>query len=279
MNYWLKGGCSDVISCLSRFIFHTTIGRTGAKWVIWWADNCPGQNKNNYVMWFFQDLIRRKVYLRIDYKFLIAGRAYGSTDQAFGVIERYAAKIDTVYTPMQWYQHVCDAGHGAKSVQVVEVEQAYFYDFRQHLRKMYTERTKDEDKQNLDFHRIVWFNFGKGEKEINGKLAQVDHPRVRYTYDVKEQPRHVCYYKKRNQEELGPIPHLYSQYPIPIKAGKAEDVLKLVNEYLPPEYRYFYAKMPVIEGDSDESSDENILTYLLFSTSLMNIILCSVFEL
>lgn len=78
-----------------------------------------------------------------------------------------------------------------------------------------------------------------------------------YTYDVNEQPRCVSYYKKRNQEELGPTPHLYSQYPIPIKAAKAEDVLKLVNEYLPPKYRYFYAEMPVIEGEADESSDEN----------------------
>ena len=71
---------------------------TGAKWSIWWADNCPGQNKN-YIMWFFQDLIRRNVYSRIDYKFLIAGHTYGSTDQAFGMIKRYTppvqARLDT----------------------------------------------------------------------------------------------------------------------------------------------------------------------------------------
>ena len=255
-----RRGCNNVISCLSRFIFHTTLGRTGAKWSIWWADNCPGQNKNNYIMWFFQDLIRRNVYSRIDYIFLIAGHTYGSTDQAFGVIERYTARIDTVYTPMQWYEHVRNAGLGVKSVQVVEMEQGYFYDFRQHLRKMYTERNKDEDKQNLDFHNIVWFNFGKGERETNGKLVLIDHPIevwVCYTYDVKEQPRRVCYYKKRNWEELAPAPLLYSQYPIPIKAAKAEDVLKLVNEYLPHDYRHFYAEIPVIEGESDESSDEN----------------------
>lgn len=194
-----KRGCNDVISCLFRFVFHTSMGRTGAKWAIWWADNCPRQNKNNYIMWFFQDLIRRKVYSRIDYKFLIAGHTYGSTDQAFGMIEKYAARIDTVYTPMQWYQRVRDAGHGSKSEQVVEMEQAHFYDFQQHLRKMYTERTQDEDKQNLDFQRIVWFNFGKRGNEIKGKLTLVDHPKevwVRYTYDVKEHPRRVCYYKK-----------------------------------------------------------------------------------
>ena len=71
----------------------TPLAHTGAKWSIWWADNCPGQNKNNYIMWFFQDLIRHQVYSRIDYKFLIAGHTYGATDQAFGVIERYTSSI------------------------------------------------------------------------------------------------------------------------------------------------------------------------------------------
>ena len=43
-----RRGCNDVISCLSQFIMHTPLGRTGAKWSIWWADNCPRQNKNNF---------------------------------------------------------------------------------------------------------------------------------------------------------------------------------------------------------------------------------------
>ena len=96
-----RGGCNDVISCSSHFIMHTRMGHTGAKWSIWSADNCPGQNKNNYTMWLFPDLIRQKIYSRIDYKFLIAGHIYGATYQAFGVIERQTSKIETVYTPEQ----------------------------------------------------------------------------------------------------------------------------------------------------------------------------------
>ena len=74
-------------------------------------------------MWYFQDLIRRNVYTRIDYKFLIAGHTYGSTDQTFEIIERYASRIVTVYTPEQWYQHVRDAG---ACIQVVEMNQHFF---------------------------------------------------------------------------------------------------------------------------------------------------------
>ena len=48
-----KRGANDVVSCLSHFIYNTPLGRSGAKHSIWWADNCPGQNKNNCMFWFF----------------------------------------------------------------------------------------------------------------------------------------------------------------------------------------------------------------------------------
>ena len=126
-------------------------------------------------MWFFQYLIRRKIYSRIDYKFLIAGHTYGSTDQTFSAIECYTSRIDTVYVPDQWYQHVCNACLGVKSAIVVEMRQPFFRNFHQNLRKLFTERNKDEDKQTLDFKNVVWFNFGKGEKEVNGKLEVIVH--------------------------------------------------------------------------------------------------------
>lgn len=254
-----RRGCNDVISCLSRFIMKTPLGRAGAKWSIWWADNCPGQNKNNYIMWFFQDLIRRGVYSRIDYKFLIAGHTYGATDQTFGVIERYTSKIETVYTPEQWYQHVRNASIGVRSVEVVEIKQELFRDFRQYFRQIYTERNKDDENKPLEFQKVVWFNFGKGEKEIDGRLVVIDHPNnvwVRNTYNVKEIPRCVSYFKKRNCiiPDCSPPP-LYPQYPIPIKIEKAQDLKKLVNDYVPMNYQNFYAEMPTIE--SGDSSDED----------------------
>ena len=128
----------------------------------------------------------------------IPGHMYGSSDQTFGMVERYASRIETVYTPNQWYQHVRNAGAGVKSVEVVEMEQV-FRNFREHLRKLYTERSKNEDKKPLDFMKIVWFNFGKGEKEVGGKLL-IEHRKVwvHCTYNVRESPRHVSFYKKRN---------------------------------------------------------------------------------
>ena len=204
-----------MISCLSHFIHNSPLGRTGAKWSIWWADNCPGQNKNNYIMSFFQDLVRQHIYSRIDYKFLVVGHTYGPTDRSFGVIEHYTSRIETVYTPQQWYGHVKDAAAG---IQVYEIQQSSFRDYRQHLRKMYTERSQDVVNKPLDFSRCSWFNFGKGEKVLDGKLVSIDHPRevwVRHMYDVRESPQRVVYFKKRCvQGGIGLYPpQLYQQYP------------------------------------------------------------------
>ena len=172
-----KRKANDIISCLAHFIFSTRLGRTGAKWSIWWSDNCPGQNKNNVVMWFFSDLIRRQVYSRIDFKFMVPGHTYEPTDRHFATIEKYCSKIETVYIPQEWYEHVREAivAVGSK-IDVVEMEQDKFRNYRDHLKKLYVARNKDMDGIPLDFEHATWFNFGRGEKLVDGKLVVLEHP-------------------------------------------------------------------------------------------------------
>ena len=93
-------------------------------------------------MCFFSDLIRCQVYTQIDFKFLIPGHTYGPTDRHFDVIEKYVANIETVYAPLQWYGHGCNSKVDCK-VEVVEMEQQIFRNYREHLHKLYTECSKD----------------------------------------------------------------------------------------------------------------------------------------
>ena len=57
------------------------------------------------------------------------------------------------------------------------MKQCFSLDFRQYLRNIYTERNKDQDKRDLDFQRVVWFNFGTGEKVIDDELVLINHPK------------------------------------------------------------------------------------------------------
>ena len=167
---------NDVISCVFKFINETPFGRTGAKHSIWWADNCPGQNKNNCIMWFFQDLIRRRIYSRIDFKYLIPGHTYGPADRNFAIIEKQAEKVETVYIPEEWYQHVTESCVSSKNqIHVIEMLQSSFCNYHEHLSSLYTERTQDTSKKPLCFKSAIWFNFGYGEKVVDGAVVTVEH--------------------------------------------------------------------------------------------------------
>ena len=141
------------------------------------------------------------------------------------------------------------------------MEQSSFRDYRQHLRKLYTERSQDMDKRPLDFSHIVWFNFGKGEKVLEGKVTIVDHPKevwVRHTYNVMETPKRVSYFKKRGVQcgvDMKLLP-LYQQYPIPLKKPKADDLRNLVSSFVLSEYQDFYAELPT-NGSECSDTDED----------------------
>ena len=114
------------------------------------------------------------------------------------------------------------------------MKQDCFRNYCDHLRKLYTERSRDMNNRPLDFTGAVWFNFGKGD---DGKLVLFEHPSevwVRHTYNVEEITQHVSFLKKRGMQNSGGIPPpLYNQYPLPIKKEKAADVRKLVDKYIP----------------------------------------------
>lgn len=256
-----RRGGNDVVSALSYFLYCTRFGRTGAKHSIWWADNCKGQNKNHIVIWFFQDLIRRGIYTRIDYKFLIVGHTYGPTDRCFGVIEKHLKKIEQVYTPEEWYQHVRESAVSEHSkIEVIEMQQENFRDYRKQLKQMYTKRDKDKNGTPLEFSKAVWFNFGVGEEVVDGSLVQIEHPQevwVRFTYSQSEIPRKVSFFKKSNicytLQYLPPVQ--YDQYPLPIKSAKASDLQTLASKYLPDPVKEMYMGLP--SCDATVSDDED----------------------
>ena len=85
----------------------------------------PWPEQKQFSCGFFQELVRTKVYTRIDYKFLIPGHTYGPTDRLFAVIEKHASRVEAVYTPQQWYGHVREAVIDASCrIEVTEMQQS-----------------------------------------------------------------------------------------------------------------------------------------------------------
>ena len=153
--------------------------------------------KNHCLIWFFLDLIRRGIYAQIDYKFLVVGHTYGPADRYFGVIENYTRKIENIYTPQEWYEHV-QASSVSGKIEVFAMGQKNFFDYWHFLQNMHTERNTDAEGNHVEFNKVLWFNFGVGEELINGQLCQTEHPLevwVRYSHNISEKPQRILYQK------------------------------------------------------------------------------------
>ena len=59
------------------------------------ADNCTGQNKNNYFLWYFAWRVINELHQTINYSFLIAGHTKFAPDRCFGLIKR-AYKVNFI---------------------------------------------------------------------------------------------------------------------------------------------------------------------------------------
>ena len=79
-----KGG-NTTISYLHNFFENHGLGETN---VHLHADNCGGQNKNNYVLWYLCWRVLHGLHRNIDYAFLIAGHTKFSPDWCFGLMNK-----------------------------------------------------------------------------------------------------------------------------------------------------------------------------------------------
>ena len=73
------------ISYIHHFFLCHGLGETG---VHLHADNCAGQNKNNYFLWYLAWRTATELHRNINYSFLIAGHTKFGPDRCFGILKK-----------------------------------------------------------------------------------------------------------------------------------------------------------------------------------------------
>ncbi|KAK9685237.1 hypothetical protein QE152_g38198 [Popillia japonica] len=81
-----KRGCSEIGSCLYTFI--TTELQSEKRKLIFWSDNCAGQNKNQGMLAMYITLVAKGYFDEITHFFSQCGHTFLSCDRDFGCIER-----------------------------------------------------------------------------------------------------------------------------------------------------------------------------------------------
>ena len=89
-------GANPTISYLHYFLTHHGFGEIN---VHFHADNCGGQNKNNYFLWYFAWRVTNHVHQSIIYSFLLAGHIKFGPDRGFGLLKKAfrAAYVSSIY--------------------------------------------------------------------------------------------------------------------------------------------------------------------------------------
>ncbi|CAH1108437.1 unnamed protein product [Psylliodes chrysocephalus] len=84
-----KRGSDEICSMLLK---HFKNHQPTSEELFVYSDNCGGQNKNWLVMAFWLNLVRSKVYKKIEHRFTTAGHTHLPSDRDFATIEKYKKK-------------------------------------------------------------------------------------------------------------------------------------------------------------------------------------------
>ena len=160
-NYVLPEGhwpADKGINSIASMLFHNikkNFANTNINTIYLMADNCSGQNKNCFMMWFLLYLCAilptcSTIYL----KFLIAGHTKNFCDAAFGLCKR-AIKRKDILTP----KDVVKAYRESSICNIVElVNEVIFYDWKSFLGQFFDKKVAEMTLQH-EF-MFVKGNFG-----------------------------------------------------------------------------------------------------------------------
>ena len=246
-----KAGSSEVASCLDLCFSQRC---TGAKNLVLFSDGCGGQNKNRIICAFLLKLINDGRYEKIDHFFLVRGHTFLPNDRDFSVIEK-RKRVEKAYIPRDWEKIISEA-RTTNPFHTKLMEQDQFFDHKLVATRSTKTKFTDQTNQALSFRDIMWFSYGKSN-EYNIETTQqslVCHPTeiwCRYTYNEIEP------WKKIKPLKRGAIftePQVLYNSRQPVKKAKYDDLVKLSERHLPPEYRSFYIDIPTT--DTNETNPD-----------------------
>jgi hypothetical protein len=127
-------GSEEVISMLSYFL-DKIVGLQKPKRLTLYADNCTGQNKNNFVAKYLLSLVHTDTLERVDLKFFVKGHTKNAVDRGFGHVRKKFAKTD-VWTMDQLVRLVDDAATSSATVPI-DADSDVFKSFKGMLSEAY----------------------------------------------------------------------------------------------------------------------------------------------
>lgn len=246
----MRGG-NEIGSALFK---HIGSLQTDCKSLIFYSDNCTGQNKNSLVASMFMLAVNHFEHLTsIEHKFLISGHTHMECDSDHGLIERRKKKTTVeIHHPRDWIQFVRTVCN-KKPFNVIEMNQDIIFDFGNFRKEKFIWRNRDEDGIGFKWRDVQWFKFEK------------DFGRIKFKTSLKEsEPFRVLNVQKRGVNSIS-RDNLKKCYNVPlnISAAKKKDLVDLLP-FIDPSFHAFYKNLSTSSNDQmdvypdTESEDETV---------------------
>lgn len=156
--FWHEGiakrGSNEIGSCIYSFLNSEACTSEN---IIFYSDNCSGQNKNKYLfsLYLFCVMYNKKIKT-ITHKFLEKGHTQNEGDSMHATIEKEKKRVSKsgpIYIPAQWATIIKSAKKTGKPYNVSEICTQDIYD----LKLLCTEIGKNFVK-NTEKEKVVWNN-------------------------------------------------------------------------------------------------------------------------
>lgn len=220
--FWHEGegkrGVEEIASCVLMFIEKTVANKNTEFDLVFFSDNCCGQQKNTFMISAYYYAIMKFPQIKsLTHKYLITGHTQNEGDSVHSVIEKQikrTLKSGPIYIPAQYSQLIRTAKKSGNPYYVNELIHKDFYAIK---------ALKDQLKLNFKSLKITEVKVLKIDRNNPGTLY------IKTTYSASEFTE--INLLKRGAEPFQNIPMLKPTYKnkLNINESKKEDLLSLLR--------------------------------------------------
>ncbi|CAG9769804.1 unnamed protein product [Ceutorhynchus assimilis] len=235
-----RRGPNEISSCLLNFIKKQT--GNGVKKIVFYSDNCGGQNRNRFVFSMFAHA-SKTIKVQILHRFLERGHTQNEGDSMHATIESAKKRQSNIFTPAQWIMLIKMAKVTGQPYDVKEMSQNDFYSFSNIVQ---TENwTKDKSGEKFMISKVKQIEFLTSQPDV-----------AEFKYHFTEEPQSICLKRRplRKDNVMENISILYRE-PLPIETKKLTGLLELCkSKAIPSIYHPFYYSLKAKDKETKRSN-------------------------
>ena len=229
-------GANEIGTCIFNFLEKKANG----KCVVFFSDNCAGQNKNKFIASMYLYALLKLNIPTITHKFLVTGHTQNEGDCMHSCIEREKKRVlksGPIYIPSQWIPVIRLAKKNGNPYVVQELDTSDVYDFKQ-----LSEDLGNNFRVNLAKEKVLWSKI----KVLHFKKDAPHSVFYKYNYDDKEYQEIDIRGRKssRSNTTNSTMLKLAYQDPPKISKSKKDGLLYLCKiKSIKRQYHYFYENL------------------------------------